>query len=302
MAAVLQLENITKVIKNKPVVNNISFELNSGEILGLLGPNGAGKTTTMKMILGLTDFNKGEIIINGEKNKNHNKFNLGGIIETPEFYPFLSGYENIKYFSSFYNDVKSNYINEILKILNLESVKDKKVKEYSLGMKQRLGLAQALVHRPNLLILDEPMNGLDPYGIKDLRDFLKKIAQEQHTAILISSHIISEIELLCDRILFMKQGSLISSFDSSNLDEQEQINISIRISNRDEAINILSDSFKVTVCNENPSEISLMVLQDEINNILKVLINNDIQIYEIKQVNLRLEDRFIKVMGGNEIV
>ena len=208
---ILDVNNLSKKFKNFTAVDNISFQLHSGEILGFLGPNGAGKTTTIKMITGLVKSNSGSITINGydiNKDFEDAMSNVGAIVETPHLYENMTGYENIKFFSNLCKNATKEHIEECTKLSGLKNRLNDKVKNYSLGMKQRLGLTIALLNNPKLLILDEPTNGLDPIGIKVLREFLKDLAHNKNLSILVSSHILTEMELLCDKVLIITNGKM----------------------------------------------------------------------------------------------
>ena len=218
---ILDVNNLSKKFKNFTTVDNISFQLHSGEILGFLGPNGAGKTTTIKMITGLVKSNSGSITINGydiNKDFEDAMSNVGAIVETPHLYENMTGYENIKFFSNLCKNATKEHIEECIKLSGLKNRLNDKVKNYSLGMKQRLGLTIALLNNPKLLILDEPTNGLDPIGIKVLREFLKDLAHNKNLSILVSSHILTEMELLCDKVLIITNGKMrcIKSMEEIN--------------------------------------------------------------------------------------
>ncbi len=209
MSVILELKNVSKKLGGRKVVDSLSFTVNSGEIFGFLGPNGAGKTTTIKMIVGLLSIDEGEILIEGKSlKKNYEKAmqTIGGIIENPEMYDYMSGMANLKMFAKMHGNISKERINEIIELVGLTGRINDKVKKYSLGMRQRLGLAQALLHEPKLLILDEPTNGLDPAGIKELRDTLRELADKKGVAVLVSSHLLSEMELMCDRFLIIDKG------------------------------------------------------------------------------------------------
>lgn len=218
---ILDVNNLSKKFKNFTAVDNISFQLHSGEILGFLGPNGAGKTTTIKMITGLVKSNSGSITINGydiNKDFEDAMSNVGAIVETPHLYENMTGYENIKFFSNLCKNATKEHIEECIKLSGLKNRLNDKVKNYSLGMKQRLGLTIALLNNPKLLILDEPTNGLDPIVIKVLREFLKDLAHNKNLSILVSSHILTEMELLCDKVLIITNGKMrcIKSMEEIN--------------------------------------------------------------------------------------
>lgn len=202
MKNILEIKNVSKKIGKKQILKDITLEVKQGEIFGFVGPNGAGKTTLIKTMLGLYKQDSGSITINGFNIKTEFEKameNIGAIIENPEMYDYLSGKDNLKIYKMIGN-VSDEALEEIIKTVKLENRINNKVKTYSLGMRQRLGLAQALISNPKLLILDEPTNGLDPIGIKELRELLKKISKEKNISVFVSSHILSEIELMCDRI------------------------------------------------------------------------------------------------------
>ncbi|MBR6802106.1 MAG: ABC transporter ATP-binding protein [Eubacteriaceae bacterium] len=224
MSVILELKNVSKKLGGRKVVSDLSFTVNSGEIFGFLGPNGAGKTTTIKMIVGLLSIDEGEILIEGKsirKNFENAMSMIGGIIENPEMYDYMSGMANLKMFAKMHGNISKERIDEIVELVGLTARINDKVKKYSLGMRQRLGLAQALLHEPKLLILDEPTNGLDPAGIKELRDTLRVLADEKGVSVLVSSHLLSEMELMCDRFLIIDKGVFT---DIKSLDDIKEEN------------------------------------------------------------------------------
>jgi ABC-2 type transport system ATP-binding protein len=212
MHSVLKTINLTKHFGKRKVVDNISLETYAGEVFGFLGPNGAGKTTTIKMIFGLLKQDSGEIYINGI-NTQHDfeaaMAGIGGIVENPEMYNYLSGLQNLQQYQRIRDGITDERVAEVVRMVGLEKRVKEKVKKYSLGMKQRLGVAQAIMHRPRVLILDEPTNGLDPAGIKDLRDMLKHLAHEQGIGVFVSSHLLSEMQQMCDRVGIIANGRLV---------------------------------------------------------------------------------------------
>lgn len=212
---VLEVSNLYKSFGKRKILQNINFDIYEGDIIGLIGPNGAGKTTLIKTILNLYKADSGNVKICGfdtKKNLEESLSKIGCIIENPDMYQNLSGRKNLQ-ITALINGLKDkNYIDSMIKFVKLEDRIDDKVKKYSLGMKQRLGLANALIKKPKLLILDEPTNGLDPLGIKELREILKKISSEENVGILISSHILSEVENICDHILIIDDGKINSEF------------------------------------------------------------------------------------------
>lgn len=218
---VLEVNNVSKSLNKRPIVKNINIQVNEGEIFGFLGPNGAGKTTTIKMMVGLIKPNSGTVKIMGKDIQTEREAalgNIGAVVENPELYLYMSGLENLRQLARINNSITQKDIDEVVALVGLtDRIKDK-VKRYSLGMKQRLGLAQALLSKPRLLILDEPTNGLDPSGIIEFRNLLKKLSKERNLAVFVSSHMLSEVQLLCDRVAFINNGE-IKSVEAVNVTE-----------------------------------------------------------------------------------
>src|SRR3954470_2691442 len=212
MTGIVKLNNVTKIIKGRTIIDSISFEVHKGEIFGFLGPNGAGKTTTIRMIVGLISISSGDIEIDGKSIKKDFEQaikHVGAIVENPEMYKFLTGYQNLVHYARMIPGVSKERIDEVVRLVMLENRIDDKVKTYSLGMRQRLGIAQALLHKPSVLILDEPTNGLDPAGIRELRDYLRRLTRDEGISVVVSSHLLSEMELMCDRVAIIQNGKLI---------------------------------------------------------------------------------------------
>lgn len=209
---VLKCTNLKKEVKGKIIVENISFSINKGDVVGFLGPNGSGKTTVIKLILGLIKISEGKVQINGfdiQKDFEKSIEKVGAIVESPDLYMYLSGLDNLKITANNYKDITKERINEVIKLVGLENRIKDKVSTYSLGMRQRLGIAEALINNPRLLILDEPTNGLDIEGIIEIRNLIKELSN-QGTAILISSHNLTEIDNVCNRIIAIKNGKIIA--------------------------------------------------------------------------------------------
>ena len=298
---ILKIENLTKNYGKKTVIDNISLNIEKGKVYGFLGPNGAGKTTVIKMIVGLISITKGNIYIEGfdtTKEKEKSLENVGAIVENPDLYQNLSGYENLKLFARMRN-VNITRIDEVVELVGLKDRIKDKVSKYSLGMKQRLGLAVTLLHKPKLLILDEPTNGLDPAGVKTLRDTLKTLAHKENVTVFVSSHMLSEIELMCDKVAIIDKGKIIkvdSLEKTSDKVESETINYEFYISNNTKAIELLNNIANVKLKND----CLYVEYNDKISNILKILLENDIEIYEFTKKKNTLEDEFLKVTGGNK--
>lgn len=305
---ILQVKNATKRYAGKAVVDSLSFDLYKGEIVGLLGPNGAGKTTTMRMIVGLVSITEGDVLIHGHSIKH--RFvqavsHIGGVIENPEFYPFFSGYENLRHFARMYADVSEQRIAEVVELIGLTNVIDKRTDAYSLGMKQRLGIAQALLHKPSVLVLDEPTNGLDPAGIREMRDYFKKIAQSEGVTILVSSHLLSEIELMCDRVVIIQNGKYMDSQIVNTPHARDQAaEITFEVSDPAKAKQILAARYPELAASIAVSDeyITIAVEREQITEVLALLIEEKLSIYSVKHVRKNLEERFLEKTGGNRIV
>ena len=299
---ILQVNNLTKQYKDRKAVDDITFNIYEGEIFGFLGPNGAGKTTTIRLITGLAKPTSGEIIICGYPVKH--KFekaiaNVGGVIENPILYKDLSGLENLKYFASLYPKITQDRIDEVVALVGLaDRIKDK-VKTYSLGMKQRLGIAQALLHEPKLLILDEPTNGLDPNGVLEMRAFLKKLAHSKGISILISSHILAEMELMCDTIGIMNNGKIleIKTIDQITKGDQAQQKIEISVNFPNYAGKLLMNKYNLEHIEIVKNTVTVALSPDNMSAIIQLLVVNGIDIYSIKPVSKTLEEAFLETVN-----
>lgn len=292
MKTILKCNNITKKIGDKTILDNISINIDKGDILAFIGPNGCGKTTTIKLILGLQSATEGSITINGFDIKNDFVKaieKVGAIVENPDSYMHLTGLQNLKLIKNSYKNISDNDIYEVINLVKLESSINEKVSTYSLGMRQRLGLAKALLNKPDLLILDEPTNGLDPEGIRDLRNLLKNLASNG-VGILISSHNLAELESFCNKICIIEKGKIIetNSFDDFKNENNEYI---LRLSKTN---NITYKN--VTIKSNN--EIIYKGSKNSINNLLHYLIKKNIKIYELKSNSLSLEEAFLNKTGG----
>lgn len=294
---ILECDNVSKKINKQMIVEKISFSVKEGEILGFIGPNGSGKTTTIKLILNLYKMDSGYIKINNyDLKKNFKKAisSVGAIIENPDMYMYLSGYENLILISKLYNIPKKR-VEEVIELVGLKSRIHDKVSKYSLGMRQRLGIAQAIIHNPNLLILDEPTNGLDPSGIHDLKKIIKKLAKSG-MAIIVSSHILSELESFCTKVCFINNGKIIKKFKIDDLKKFSSAKNYIIELDTQKANLILADySYQIL----DREHLKINISTSELNNFIYKLVINDIQIKEIKKETLSLEDIFIQTVGGN---
>lgn len=325
MGKVLECKNLNKKIGKKDILKNVSLEVQEGDILGFIGPNGAGKTTTIKLILGLQKITSGEVKINGyDIKKDFEKAieKVGTIVENPDLYMYMSGLDNLKIIARLYKNVDQKRIEEVIKLVGLENRIKDKVSKYSLGMRQRLGIAQAILHKPNLLILDEPTNGLDPEGIKQLRDLLTKLAKQEKMAILISSHNLAELESFCNKVSIIQNGEII---ETSTLEEAKRVDgkmiYEIELDSTAKVEKILNnsnpkynqdvqkkqdteedseqDSRDIEIIDEN--NIKIYASKEEIPNIVAKLVNNNKKIYKVCEDLTSLEDAFLKKTGGNVI-
>lgn len=297
---VLKIDNVTKKFGKRIAVNSLSLIINEGEIFGFLGPNGAGKTTTIKMITGLAKIDSGDIFICGHSIKNEFEKAIsyvGGIIENPEMYKNFSGIENLKYYANLYNNITKKRIEDIINIVGLtDRIKDK-VYTYSLGMKQRLGIAQAILHSPKLLILDEPTNGLDPEGIIEMRKLLKKIAKQEKVAIFISSHNLLEIEQICDTIGIINKGILKQVDSIEKLKKQANENkISIKVNFPNFAGKSIIEKFNIKKISIVANTIIVNLPEDSIPQIVNLLVSKGISIYSISSSKETLEDVFLETI------
>ena len=298
---ILKCENLHKSFRKKEILKDVSLEICSGDILGFIGPNGAGKTTTIKLILGLQKIGSGKVIINGsdiQKNFEKAIAKVGAIIENPDLYMYMSGYDNLKLISNLYPNVDEARINEVIKLVGLENRINDKVSKYSLGMRQRLGVAQAILHKPNLLILDEPTNGLDPEGIKDLRELLVKLAKNENMGILISSHNLAELESFCNKVSIIKNGVIVETSDLETVKkEASEGNYIIEVDDARKARITIGD---MSTAIDN-THIQVHSDRENIPFIIKKLVLQDVKIYAIKEDVISLEDAFFKKTGGNVI-
>jgi len=293
---ILKCVNLHKKIGKKHILKGVDLEVYPGDILGFIGPNGAGKTTTIKLILGLQTIDLGSVYVNGyDIKKDFVKAikEVGAIVENPNMYNYLSGYDNLKLSANLYN-IKKERIDEVVSLVGLEKRINDKVSKYSLGMKQRLGIACAILHKPKLLILDEPTNGLDPEGIKELRSLLVKLSTKENMAVLISSHILSELESFCTKVAIIKNGKIIEKNDLKNLKNTNEVVYSFEVSSTK---NINLDN--ILVIDEFNFEIN--TIKENIPTIIKKLVNSNIKIYKVCEKGQSLEDFFIEKTGGNII-
>lgn len=305
MMNIIEIKNLTKKFNNTEAVSEVNMNVKKGEIYGFLGPNGAGKTTIMKMLLNLLKATYGEIRLFGEdvniKSYDYLK-RIGSMIEYPVFYENLTGRQNLKIHCKYMGDYDKERIEEALILVNLVGTKGKKVKEYSLGMKQRLGLARAIVTKPELLILDEPINGLDPVGIQEVRSLLLKLSKEYGVTIFISSHIISEIEQIADTIAVINKGRIIKEVTSEKAKEENTAYTSIVIDDVKKAVYIIDSQLGIknlkVISDKEIHIYDTGVVQGLLN---KTLVMNDVTVESITKKEGTLEDYFLSLIEEGDL-
>lgn len=299
---VLEVKNLKKVIGKREIIKDLNFTVKEGEIYGFLGPNGAGKTTTIRMLVGLISQTSGEVKICGEnlrKNKEKALKNVGAVVENPELYNYLSGRENLMQIARI-RKVPKEEVEELIKLVGLQDRINDKVKKYSLGMKQRLGLAAALIGNPKLLILDEPTNGLDPSGIIDFRNIVKSISRKNKMAVFVSSHILSEVQQLCDKVAFINDGVIKAE---ENMEEAingtERESLTLIAKNDDEIVlRVLRNQPFVLTSNKSENGINIIIDSGTTPQLIKALVKEDILIEEIFKNREGLEQRYMELVEG----
>ncbi|WP_099156502.1 ABC transporter ATP-binding protein [Virgibacillus ndiopensis] len=300
----MQLLDVKKNIGNKQIIKGISFTINRGEVFGFIGPNGAGKTTTIRMMVGLMNLSDGDIRIMGNSIKSDYKQaarEVGAIVENPEMYPFMSGKQNLLHYARMIPGITKERVNEVISLVGLEKPINDKVGKYSLGMRQRLGIAQALLHKPSVLILDEPTNGLDPAGIREIRTYIRSLAEKDNVAIIISSHLLSEVEQMCDRIGIIKNGELIATQNVHDTSVEKQVNqILMEVTPVKKAVELLKTQHDI----ESTVNNGALVIQNDkesIPQLIKTLVEHDISVYQVSVTKASLEDKFFDLIGENTI-
>ena len=302
MNTILKCENLYKTFGKKEILKNVSLEVKEGDILGFIGPNGAGKTTTIKLVLGLQNITKGRVLINGydvEKEFTKAIEKVGAIVENPDMYMYLTGYENLKLVSNLYKNISKERIDKIVRLVKLENRINDKVSKYSLGMRQRLGIAQAILHNPNLLILDEPTNGLDPEGIKEMRELLVSLAEKEKMAILISSHNLAELDNFCNKVCIIKNGEVIETSDIENIKKDKITHFQIFEVNDTSNIKDILTENEIIILNKTTFKINIE--KEKVDTIVEKLVKSKVRIYSIKEEEKTLEEAFFERTGGNVI-
>lgn len=302
---IIETKNLTKIYGEQKSVDNLNIHVKKGRIYGLLGRNGAGKTTTMKMLLDLTEPSSGEVYIFGKPLKGNEKKTLpriGSLIESPGFYPNLTATENLEIFAKLRGVPKKNSIQESLNVVRLPYNDKKLFSEYSLGMKQRLAIALAIMHDPEVLILDEPINGLDPIGIAELRKFILDLCKLKEKTIIISSHILSEIKLIADDIGIIDNGKLLEEESLEELESKNGKYIRFIVSDAGQASRILEKEFNTNnFLVVNKDNIKLYDLDKSVSEINRTFIESGVEVYDTHKTENTLEDYFKNLTGGSGI-
>ena len=296
MESILKATNIVKKYGNKTVLKNINMNINKGDIYGFIGKNGAGKTTFMRVVLSLTPKDSGEVIYYDNKSINSIGLKVGSLIETPGLYKNASAYENMKRFSILYGADESR-INEILNMVGLGNTGKRKAKDFSLGMRQRLGIAIALLGDPELLILDEPINGLDPEGIKEIRDVIVKLNKEKNITFLISSHLLDELSKIVTKYGIINNGELIEEISAKDLNEKCKNKLIIEVDDTKQALNKLVSIIPKEDIKVNNNSIEINSHIKESANINKLLVESGIMVNAIYPNLDSLEEYFMKRIG-----
>lgn len=296
---VVRMQGVSKVISSRYLVRDLTLDIHPGQVFGFLGPNGAGKTTTIRMMVGLISISEGDIHIAGHSIKHEFEDairEVGAIVENPEMYKFMTGYQNLLHFARMSPGVTKERIEEAIELVGLTQRIHDKVKNYSLGMRQRLGVAQAILHRPKLLILDEPTNGLDPQGIRELRDYLRKLCDEEGTTVFVSSHLLSEMELMCDTVAVIQNGNLIDVRSVREEGVQAVTEYIFEVSDVNMAYKLLKGEGRV-----EQGMLYMSGTRDEAAALNALLVQSEVKVYGIRARKNSLEDQFLALTGGESI-
>ncbi|MCX6012061.1 MAG: ABC transporter ATP-binding protein [Chloroflexi bacterium] len=297
---ILQTEHLTKHFGSIVAIDDLNLTVNRGEIFGFLGPNGSGKSTTIGMVVGLIAPTSGSIKVFGLDNKSHLTSilpRIGTMTEYPGFYPYLSGWDNLKIYARF-GDISKSRIEEMLELVNLSSRAKDNFKNYSQGMKQRLAIACALLHNPELIIMDEPTNGLDPAGMKEIRELILDLGKQGKT-IFLNSHLLHEVEQVCNHVAIIQKGKMIANGKVETLIKQRNI-IQVKVSQPDRAVEILKQYQWIESVEKNDSYLLVGTQPDRIAEINTILVKSEIQVLEIKLQENNLESFFMEMTEGKE--
>ncbi len=299
---VLETNNLTKVYSKTKALDNLNLKIRKSDIYGFIGNNGAGKSTAIKLIAGLISPSEGEIKLFGDMSLNEARKKIGVVVEGPAFYPYMSARQNIQVQCMLKNITDGTVVDELLKLVGLDSAGNKKAKNFSLGMKQRLGIALALVGDPEFLILDEPINGLDPMGIREFRELLVKLNQQVGITILISSHILGELSKMCTAYGVINNGILVSQITAEELKEKIKPVIKLTVNNPEKTIEILSQNLNINNFELKNNVINIYDSSDRYLEIINSIEKENIIIQSVTKEEADYEDYFIQLMqGGNEV-
>lgn len=303
---VLSIKNVSKHLGKRKILSDITLDVHEGEIFGFLGPNGSGKTTTIKLILGLLRMESGEISICGHDNQREFEAAMrcvGGIIENPEMYKYLTGRQNLEQYLRMYPELPRERIDEVVRLVRMESRIDDKISKYSLGMRQRLGIAQAVLHHPRLLILDEPTNGLDPAGIKELRDVLKTLSRKEGVAVFVSSHMLSELQLMCDRVGIIDRGVTVGfrSLDAEGMIEEDDVShYTVETPDGAKAAELLGTGVLCAGVKYGDA-LTFEASRDSVPDILALLCREGVRVYGLTRQKKSLEDTFLEMTDTADV-
>ncbi|KJR46946.1 ABC transporter, ATP-binding protein [Desulfosporosinus sp. I2] len=301
--AVLELTNLKKTIKGKEIVKGVNLTLYPSQIFGFLGPNGAGKTTTIRMIVGLIKPTEGSVTICGYSVAHDfvkALSNVGCIIESPDMYKYLTGMENLLQFAAMNKTVSQQRIKDVVEMVGLQHRVNDKVSTYSLGMRQRLGIAQAILARPKLLILDEPTNGLDPAGMTEFRNLIRKLAYEDGMSVFVSSHLLLEIQQMCDMVSIIKQGRVIKTANVQDILHDDWIEW--QLNDPEQAIAILRNHWNIEALQLKKNTIRACLSQHPLDKINDQFIREGLALTYCSAKQNTLEDLFLDLTEGDEIV
>lgn len=303
LTPIVQVDHISKRIGSKTIIDKLSFDVPRGEVFGFLGPNGAGKTTTIRMMVGLMSISEGDIRIGGYSIRTHFEQairHIGAIVENPEMYKFLSGYNNLVHYARMIPGIGGDRIQEVIDLVGMTNRIHDKVKTYSLGMRQRLGIAQALLHKPSVLILDEPTNGLDPAGIRELRDHLRKLTREEGISVIVSSHLLAEMELMCDRVAIIQNGKLVDvRLIKEFAHEDGKQRVVFEVDPVEPAVKLATaQGLPVEVVDD---ELVMNLDKQETAAWNRRFVEAGIAVYGIRKTTKSLEDQFLEMTGSDPI-
>jgi ABC-2 type transport system ATP-binding protein len=296
---IIEIENLSKQFKEVKAVDGLNLTVYSGDVFGFLGPNGAGKSTTIRMLVSLITPTEGDIRLFGKSLKNERISilkNIGAIVEKPDFYGYLSAYKNLEILGRLsHTDVSKKRIMQVLEFVGLEKRYKSKVKTYSHGMKQRLGLAQALIHNPDLIILDEPTTGLDPQGMKEIRDLIIHLSKDENKTIFLSSHILSEVEIVATRMIILNKGKKIVEGSVSELLNRDEMQVTVEVENGSQAEQIVNESkWAAKLKTSVNKKLIFALIQNEISELNKFLVEKDVKVNALVPTR-SLEEYFLDI-------